>query len=435
MKTIALVLLLGLSGQAAAGYTEAIAALKVEITQPANKELDALLAQPGKALAKDARALALLAENQPALELFRQAAEAPNDGYLLAPKPAKLNSKTPVPNYGAHVRLFKLLLIDAKVKAAQQEAAQSEKDLLAAAGFIVQLSAQKAGVMLSSLVEFLCLEKASPALAESLRNGSVSPAYVKELAARLEKAAVNQDFMRTALLETADTAKGSIEESLNPSTMGEELKKVPLWKRFVVKKLQDKEFFDMVYAQFNSAEDERFKMLIEAFRNNDATPAAAFAKKQQEALAARKQARDKRGQIAQFFDGLKGGPESKKAMAEAMADTMLEIAAPSYEKLIPRYHAFFCELGVLRTAAAIKIYQRAKRRLPENLAQLVPAQLGAEAQDSFNKFAPLAYSRTKKKFMIYSFGPDGKDDKGVPLDLEAYNEKPELNFGDIVFQD
>jgi len=435
MKTIALVLLMGMSGAAAAGYTEAVGALKVESGQPANKELDTLLAKPGKALAKDARALALLAENQPALEFFRQAAEAPNDGYLLAPKPEKLNSKTPVPNFGAHVRLFKLLLIDAKVKAAQQEAARSEKDLLAAAGFIEQLSAQKTGGMLSSLVGFLCLQKAAPALADSLRGGSASPAYLKELSARLEKTAADQDSMGAAMQEAADTAKGSIEESLNPSAMGEALKKVPLWKRFVVKKLQDKEFFDMVYAQFDAVEDEHAKVMTEAFRTNDPAPALAFEKKLREGLAARKQARDKRSQISQFFDGLKGGPETKKAMAEAMADAMLEIATPSYEKLIPRYHVFLCELGVLRTAAAIKLYQRARRRLPENLAQLVPAQLSAEAQDSFNKFAPLTYSRTGKKFMVYSFGPDGKDDKGAPLDVEAYSETPAKNAGDIVFAD
>ena len=54
MKTIALVLFLAMSGAAAAGYQEAVGALKVESSSAATKELDTLLARPGAALAKDA---------------------------------------------------------------------------------------------------------------------------------------------------------------------------------------------------------------------------------------------------------------------------------------------------------------------------------------------------------------------------------------------
>jgi hypothetical protein len=433
MKTIALVLFLAMSGAAAAGYQEAAGALKVESSSAAIKELDTLLARPGAALAQDTRAAALLADNQAAMELFRQVAEAPSDGYLLWPKPEKLNAATPLPKYAPHIKLLKLLLIDAKVKAERKQTGPAEKDLLAAAGFLVQLSVQKSAVLLSSLVEPLCLQKALPILSDSLRNPSVSPAYLKELASRLDKIIGNQDSMRSAMLEETETSKGSFRDALNPAMMAEELKKVPFWKRAVVRKLQDEEFYSMAYGQYDAARDAHARVMIGVFSANNTASAEAFSKQLQEDLLARKQARDKRGQLAQFIDGLRGGAETKKLMAEALVDVMLNIATPSYEKLVPRYHVFLCELGVLRSVVAVKLYQRARRRLPDDLGQLVPAQLGAVPQDSFNKFAPLVYVRAGKKFLVYSFGPDGRDDKGSAMDLEAYMENPARNAGDIVF--
>lgn len=433
MKTIALVLLLAMNGPAAAGYDAAVAMLK-NLGDQQVKELDALLAQTGAVLVKDARASALLAENQAALGLFREAAGEPNDGYLFAPKPEKLNAKTILPVYTQHIKLFKLLLLDAKAKAAQKQANPANQNLLSAAGFIEQLADQKAGVLVSSMVEFMCLQKAYPLIADSLKSPAASPAYLKELAARLERIGQKQDFLRAAMLEEAETAKGAVLDAVNPATAAEDLKKIPFWKRFIVKKQQDKEFYSMVYQQFNAVEDEHAQAMIAAARANDAAPVLAFEKKLEEGLQARKQARGKRGAVSEFIAGLKGGPGAKKLLAEEAADTMLAIATPSYGKLLPRYHMFLCELGVLRSAAAAKLYKRARKRLPDSLGQLVPAQLSAVPQDSFNKSAPLTYAKSGKKFLIYSFGPDGKDDKGgAALDFAAYAENPAHNAGDIVY--
>ncbi|MDO8805799.1 MAG: type II secretion system protein GspG, partial [Elusimicrobiota bacterium] len=111
-------------------------------------------------------------------------------------------------------------------------------------------------------------------------------------------------------------------------------------------------------------------------------------------------------------------------------------AAPSYEKLIPRYHLYYCQLNVLRSALAVKLYQRGARRLPESLGQLVPAYLDAVPQDSFNKFTPLSYVKAGRKFSVYSFGPDGKDGGGAAaLDHDAYFEDPARAAGDITFAD
>lgn len=437
MKTIALIIILGMGGAAAAGYKEAEGALKnMEGPQVGqiSKELDALLLLPADALAKDARAAAFLSENQGAMELFRQAAEEPNDGYLLAPKPEKLSVKTPQPKFAAHTRLARLLIIEAKIKALQKQNALAEKDLLAAAGFLTQLSAQRSALILSSMVEQLVILKAAPAFAESLASASSKPAYLKELGARLEKVYKNQDFMRAAMLQEAEMSKGSIQEAVNPATMEGERAKLGFLQRLGAKKLQDQEFFSWVYRDYNAAVDAHAAVLVGAFRANDPAPVTAYLEKRMQEIKARKEARDKVGTFSGIIDGLKGGPQAKIEMARIIVDNMLVVGTPAYEKIIPRYHLFLTRLNVLRTALAVRSYQRAKKRLPDGLDQLVPGFLDAVPQDPFNKFAPLVYAKTGKNFRLYSFGPDGKDNGGAAaLDYEAYFENPARDAGDIVF--
>ena len=347
-----------------------------------------------------------------------------------------MSARTLLPKYGGKIDLFKLLLIDAKIRTARKQGEAAEKDLLAAAGFLAQLSAQKSSVLITGLVGELCLQKAYPVLSDSLRGSSAGAPYLKELSARLEAAAGNQDLMRSAMYEESERAKNTVLENVNPASAAAEREKLPVWKRPLVKLLQDREYFSMIYARFNAASDERAAALSEAFRLNDPSIIAAFVKKQRQELQARKQARGNWSAWSKWKDGFKGGPEVKIKMAEETADTLLDIAYPAYDKLVPRCHIAYGTLNVLRAALAVKLYQRAARRLPDSLDQLVPDYLRAVPQDPFNKFAPLSYSRTKKRFSVYSYGPNGLDDKGAAaLDYGAYEEDPSRDAGDIVFSD
>jgi len=435
MKIFALILLLGLNCTARAGYDEAAAALKDPETLQ-TKELDALLALPEQELAGSEKTAALLAGNQKALELFRQAAALPSDGYLLAQKPENPTFSTPLPKYGAHIKLLRLALLEARVGAARGQRARAEEDLLAAAGLISQLSAQRSFMLMTSLTEMLCLHKAYPVIAESLRGRAAGAAYLKELSARLGTAAKNQDAMRSAIHEEILIQKNTFQASLNLSAFELERAKLPFWKRFAAKKLQDEAFFAEVSAKIGAAEDELESALTEAFRLNDPSIAEALTKKRHAEAQAKIAAASKSGIWSDFIDGLRGGPAARARMADITVYTMVDIATPDYGKLVPRYHAGLCELGLLRAGLAVKLYQRGRGRLPDGLAQLVPAQLEAVPQDPFNKFAPLGYVKTGKKFSVYSFGPDGKDDKGAAkLDMAAYLDGQAAPAGDLVFSD
>lgn len=436
MKTIALILLLGLGGAAAAGYKEAEGKLKdMEAPRLAEvgKELDGLLAKSGKELAGDARAAELLGENREAMELFRQAAEEPNDGYLFAPKRGQ--AVEPAPKFAAQIKLLKLLLIEAKIRAAGKRAGPAEKNLLAAAGLMAQLSAQRSAPVLSSMVLQLSLQKAYPVLSDSLRNPLASPAYLDGLKTRLDKILANQDYMRSAMLEEAEISKASMLEKVTPETMEAERAKMPFFTRLGAKKVQDQEFFSMIYRDYNAGVDAYARILVGTFRANDQAPAAAFMEKRRQEILARKQVRDKLSTAWGILDGLKGGPGAKKGMAEIIVDSWL-YSAPSYEKLIPRYHLFLCKLNVLRSALAVTVYRRAYKRLPDRLEQVVPTYLEAVPRDSFNKFGPLSYVKKGGKFSVYSFGPDGKDGGGAAaMDYDAYFDDPARDAGDILFAD
>ena len=425
---------------AAGTYDAALAAVKgvddAKIREAEGKELDALLARPADAaFLADPRVAALLGPNQPAVELFRAATNAPNDGYLLAPKVETYNSKTPIPQLFKHLKLVKLLLLDAKLAAAKAKPRRVESDLLAAVGFMVQVSEQKSGALISALVEQLAFEKAYAPLSDSARGRTASPAYLKELSARLDLLARNQDFMRAAFLEEAERGKGSLREGITPESVAKGRDKLPFIKRLVAEKYQDAEYVAMVVAQLEAATDARTQAIVSSFRANDHAPLADYQKKLDEELLAHKTEREALGLWAQFQDGLSGGKNAKRVMADATADILLRIAAPDYSKLIPRCHAFLSELSVLRAGLAVELYARERKRPPDNLAQLVPAYLPAVPQDSFNRFSPLRYVPSGKKFFVYGFGPDGKDHGGVALDLDAFMSDGSRDVGDFVYRD
>ena len=72
-----------------------------------------------------------------------------------------------------------------------------------------------------------------------------------------------------------------------------------------------------------------------------------------------------------------------------------------------------------RSAAADDLALRAYRlehgAYPATLAALTPAYLKQIPNDPFAASGPLHYKRQGSKYVLYSIGPDGKDDGGKPI--------------------
>ncbi len=83
-------------------------------------------------------------------------------------------------------------------------------------------------------------------------------------------------------------------------------------------------------------------------------------------------------------------------------------------------------LRAARAALAVERYRLDKGRLPEELDELVAEYLQAIPEDPFDG-KPLRYKKLDKGYVVYSIGPDGKDDDGV-LDDPTYPYSPDVTF-------
>ena len=65
---------------------------------------------------------------------------------------------------------------------------------------------------------------------------------------------------------------------------------------------------------------------------------------------------------------------------------------------------------------ALKIYKAEHGKYPATLAELVPGVIASLPDDPFALSGAFKYRLEKDKYVLYSVGPDGKDDGGTPID-------------------
>ena len=100
--------------------------------------------------------------------------------------------------------------------------------------------------------------------------------------------------------------------------------------------------------------------------------------------------------------------------------------------------------ALLLMTLALQAYQIDHHAYPRSLSQLAPQYLQAVPADPFAPAKPLAYKRFGAKYILYSVGPDGKDDGGkaifnstkpgptTPSDTDKRRLIEEESLGDIV---
>jgi hypothetical protein len=70
---------------------------------------------------------------------------------------------------------------------------------------------------------------------------------------------------------------------------------------------------------------------------------------------------------------------------------------------------------ILRAEIALELYHNAKGKYPQSAGQLVPEYLKAVPSDPFSPtMGPLIYQREQNQYVVYSIGPDMRDDAGTP---------------------
>ena len=89
------------------------------------------------------------------------------------------------------------------------------------------------------------------------------------------------------------------------------------------------------------------------------------------------------------------------------------VTAPSYDATVRKEVAVQMRARAAQAALAAEQYRLANGRWPDSLDQLVPGLLAEVPEDAFSD-GQVIYRRTEHGIAVYSVGPDGGDDGGVP---------------------
>ena len=96
-------------------------------------------------------------------------------------------------------------------------------------------------------------------------------------------------------------------------------------------------------------------------------------------------------------------------------DPVNEILVPMFGNT--RFNEVYAdtENALLVTTLALRAYKLGHGAYPPNLTALVPDYLQTVPNDPFALSGPILYKRTGAKYLLYSVGPDGKDDGGAAI--------------------
>ena len=109
--------------------------------------------------------------------------------------------------------------------------------------------------------------------------------------------------------------------------------------------------------------------------------------------------------------GFSGGWLSVRDRSLAMSDLILTELFSAAVHLHAAEERLKSNLQLTRVAAALAVYRAEQGAYPKSLAALVPGIIPKLPVDIFNA-KPLVYRRTDDGYLLYSLGPNGKDDGG-----------------------
>jgi hypothetical protein len=108
-------------------------------------------------------------------------------------------------------------------------------------------------------------------------------------------------------------------------------------------------------------------------------------------------------------------------------DELAEMELPDLEKSGVSFTNNETYLRLLRLELALQEYRARHHRYPSRLSELAPEAISAVPNDPFTE-KPLRYRSTGPSYLLYSTGPDQRDDGGRPLPAGNLGTAP----GDIV---
>ena len=123
------------------------------------------------------------------------------------------------------------------------------------------------------------------------------------------------------------------------------------------------------------------------------------------------------------------------------SDPISQVILPVFDQARIKEVESQTQNSLLLVALALRAYHEDKQTYPATLAELAPAYLKQLPDDPFALEGGFRYRKQGEKFVLYSVGPDAKDDGGKPIDdlTQAKSTNPRARYlveqqslGDIV---
>jgi hypothetical protein len=102
---------------------------------------------------------------------------------------------------------------------------------------------------------------------------------------------------------------------------------------------------------------------------------------------------------------------------EAPSDAINQRIIPVFISSWAKEAQIKTQSALLRTYLALRLYKLERKKYPDHLDDLVKSgYLTKSPVDAYGADRPLGYKQQGKNIILYSVGPDGKDDNGTPID-------------------
>ncbi|HUS48123.1 MAG TPA: hypothetical protein VM098_08385, partial [Phycisphaerae bacterium] len=176
--------------------------------------------------------------------------------------------------------------------------------------------------------------------------------------------------------------------------------------------------WDLLLRSFN----ERFDKLVAVGKQ------PTHAARQRAAAVFREQAEALRRKVGRRHGGLKGlskllrraatvQPANRREISKELAEALRAILEPDVTRIHELRDRAVQHFDLAKLALALAVHKAEKGTYPDKLSALAPAYVKAVPKDLFTD-RPLVYKRQGKGYILYSLGPNMKDDGGKTRDQD-----------------
>ena len=345
----------------------------------------------------------LLKANEPAFEEFRKGLVKEKCRFISG----EITYDTPLPHLKKARDMARLLMLEARLYERNGDLEKAITNSLDVIKLGRDLGQDR--ILISKLVDIAIFSISYAALKDLVGSENLTPALSRITLSRVMELEERSVSMRETLEGEAAVAKSAVRWTLidieeEAATKAEETpleKTKKMWRNFLVLKApnEKKRLTFLVIKQTYRRIDEYYGRTISFIEKGDYKAISAFED------AYWKKIEERKLTLRDFL-------RANEKFPELMVDVLFIILLPGTGRSSIYFANAQARERFIITTLAVRLFKMEKGRWPEKLDELVPEYLDEVPLDPF-ALKPLRYKKHESKWIIYSIGPDGKDDGGL----------------------